>query len=161
MTTTVTTSIVIDFTTQDADATLQAEIDDRETGYNLGETTFYPGDSPAFLLYMTSTVLLDLIASSEGAVQLLATGIVIPQTEWLTYANEKSANTKYPIVGGISVSDSAGIVGSPLTTETSVYFAVPQIGVLEVNYNTVASAYRVVGAAGTRPVVVFISGHTP
>lgn len=158
---TVTTSLVIDFNQAEGEGILTAEIDDRETGYNLGDTAFSPGSEPAFLLYMSSNVTVDAIKVSEGSLVLISGSVSIATTEYLTYANEKSAQPQHPVLTGSSaVTDSAGLTATPVVAETSVYFSTPQVGVLQLEYQSTARAYRLVGASGLRPVVVYIAGHT-
>ncbi len=160
-TNTVTASIVINFTTAGGEGILAAEIDDRETGYNGGDTNFTPGSTPVFLLYTTSNVIVDLMSVSEGSLALVSNSVLIDSSEYLTYAQVKSATPQHPIApaSGVVV-DSAGVVGSPIITEASVSFAAAQIAVLKLSYKSYPKAYRLVGASGLRPVVIYIAGHT-
>lgn len=156
----VTASLVIDFSQAGGEGILTAEIDDRETGYNAGDTSFGIGSEPAFLLFMTSNVVIDRMVSSEGTLVRIASSEAVAAKEWITYANEKSGKPKYPIRAGGTVLDSANIVGTPIITESAVSFAAPQIGVLQLDYTSIAVAYKLVGASGLRPVVIFVAGHT-
>lgn len=157
----VTASIVIDFTSASGEGVLTAEVDSRETGYNGGDTQFYPGSTPYFLLFKSSTVVIDSIRCSEGNIVLISAAEVIKTTEYLTYANEKSASPQYPIGGASQVLDSAGMVGTPTLGETAVTFAAPQVCVVQVEYESIALAYQLTGASGLRPVVIYVAGHAP
>jgi len=67
---TVTTSIVIEFDSGDADINyiFTAEVDNRPDGLNSGNTTFKPGDPVYFLFYQSSNTVLDGIIVTHGAV---------------------------------------------------------------------------------------------
>lgn len=155
----VTASIVVEFSTEGGEGILLAEVDGRDDGLNAGDTTFYPGSTPGILLFKSSNVVIDSIVVSEGSMGSVGT-VTLTEEEWLTFANEKKASPKYPITGGGSLSNQANITGAASITETGVTYPSPQIGVAYLTYTTTAQQYRLNGASGTRPVVIFISGHT-
>jgi len=74
---------------------LSAEIDDRDDGYNLGNTDFDPGDTAYFLVYKYSGLNLLAPIASAGSVAYNAT-VNISKTEFLTFANEDSASLSVP-----------------------------------------------------------------
>jgi hypothetical protein len=67
-----TTHIVVQFADSSDTVNAQVEVDDREFGFNGGKTTFYPGDSPALLLFMPSGYIVDSVYTSAGTVSSLA-----------------------------------------------------------------------------------------
>ena len=97
-----TTSIVVSFGNQSAAATaanahLSAQIDSRPTGLNGGVTSFNPGDTAWFLIFMSDNVALDgapvASAGTIGGGQLVS-GITI--SEQLTFANVNTASLSVP-----------------------------------------------------------------
>lgn len=155
----VTASIVVEFSQEGGEGILLAEIDSRDDGLNAGDTTFYPGSSPGILLFKSSNVVIDSIVVSEGTLGSVGTDS-FTEEEWLTFANEKKASPRYPISGSASLSNQANITGAASISEVGVTYPTPQIGVAYLTYQTTANQYRLNGASGTRPVVIFISGHT-
>ena len=156
---TVTASIVIEFDQGDAGGTLVLEVDSRADGLNGGNTSFAPGATPYLLLFRSSNVVIDKLAVSEGSLVVVGSDVAVPSDEWLTYANVVSANPKYPVSGGV-ITDSAGLVGTPAISEGAVSFLTPQIGVARLEYTAYATAYKLAGASGDRPVVIYVAGHT-
>lgn len=81
---------------------LSAEIDDRDDGYNLGDTDFDPGDTAYFLVYKYSGLTLLAPIASAGSVAYrddkgnANVTVNITKTEYLTYANEDSASLSVP-----------------------------------------------------------------
>lgn len=155
---TVTTSLVVEFDTKDGEGHLSLEIDSREDGLNKGDTTFYPGDSPGILMFRSSNVVIDKIVVSEGSLSSMGSAIIDTE-EWLSFANEKSASPKYPVSSG-AVTDTGGIQGDPVVSELAVTFPTPQIGVAFLKYSSLAQLFKLFGAPGDKPVVVYVSGHT-
>lgn len=98
------TTQVIQFgkSVDELDLHLSAEIDDRETGYNLGDTDFDPGDTAYFLVYKYSGLTLQAPIASAGSVAYKdnngnAGAVVnITKTEYLTFANEDNATLDVP-----------------------------------------------------------------
>ncbi len=159
MTTKLTSSVTVSFKT-DIDGVLVMEVDDRPDGLNGGGTTFYPGDSPGFLIYKSSAVSIYNIRATEGAVADLGSGSRVV-TEWLTCAMDKRATTKYPVTGGLSVLQSKGdsITGYQVAEE-GITFPTKLLAVVEVQYTTNFTAHRLTGASGVAPVIVFATGGT-
>lgn len=163
----ITTSLVIDFKTDDDTGILKAEIDSREGGYNDGITSFIPGDSPVFLVYKSPDVTIEGITASSGTVSLIASGShsnSIDDSEYLTFANEREATPKYPISGGFSskwLGTNGGVVSE---SEQKVVIPAKAVAVLKVDYTTLFDAYRLSNVPETLngetsfPVVIFIAG---
>lgn len=162
----VTTSLVVDFSPKDGGGVLKAEIDNRENGYNNGETSFVAGDSPVFLVYKTSNVRLinGTPKSSLGYIHSISSNVSIEVEEYLTFANERTATPTYPIYGNF-YKEWFGGSGSVSYTENSVNVSNKTIGVLRVSYTTKAIAYQLSGVPTqvngrtSFPVVIFIAGE--
>lgn len=154
----VTASLVVSFDTTDGDGHLSLEIDSREDGLNSGETSFYPGDKPGILLFKSKNVVIDKIVVSEGSLSSSGSASISTE-EWLTFANEKSASPKYPVSSGY-VAETGGTSGEAIVTELAVTFPTAQVGVAYLKYTSLAQLYRLVGAPGDKPVVVYVAGHT-
>lgn len=156
----VTTSIVINFQ-QDEEGILTAEIDSRSTsegGYNGGNTSFSPGDSPVFLLYWSNNVLVTLKTVSDGSLVTLGFPLVT-KTEQLQFANKREADLSYPYVSGFTVKRrSPTMTVDPTLNGNKVRFATDQIGIVEVEYQTRAEAIRVQNPSGDLPALVYIEG---
>lgn len=156
----VTTSLVINFTTLDGSegGILTAEVDDRPDGLNAGNTTFYPGDSPGFLVFKSNNVAITQLLASEGLLQSMGQ-FSITAEEDLTFANTREASLRYPAKGPVTVvrkspsGPSLTLVGEDKVTTPSNVVAAYQI-----RYPTIGIGYRVTGTTGTISVVVFIEG---
>lgn len=157
----VTTSIVVSFTSADGeDGTLSAEIDDRPTGLNNGNTSFYPGDSPGFIVYKSTNVTLSALLASEGSVAALGTAVITKQQE-VTFAKQRESSLSFPVIGGLTIiRKSPGAPDLTLVGQTKVTTPVDAVAVYLVEYQTTGYLYRLTGAAGDISVVVFIEGAT-
>ena len=164
----VTTSLSISFQILggDAESVFKAEIDDRETGYNSGNTTFYPGSSPVFLIFASSNVTYSLsdVESSEGTITELTGGSMPIVGEWLTFSNSVEASFEYPCVPSSSLArvDTRSSNSKPIQyqshSEIKMILKQPGVGVVKVNYTTRFRAFRLNGAAGDAPVAIFVTG---
>lgn len=157
----ITASVVISFT-ESSRGILTAEVDDRplsEGGFNSGDTTFYPGASPAFLRYKTANVAVSLQQASEGALVALGT-VLVKKTETLQFQNKKTVNLQYPYYSGFAVNkrSNPGLVLSVDSGSSTVSLANPAVAVAEVSYLAQAQGFRIVGASGQLPVLVYIEG---
>lgn len=171
MANTVTTSIVVQFSTTEGEGVLLVEVDDRETadgGLNGGKTSFLPGDTVFLLMYKTSNVVIDAAVTSLGSLSP-GTTITIAKTEDIIFANEQEASTRYPVVSGFTyewIGADNGAVS--LVGETSLRIPAPATGtytagVCRINYNTTAQVYTLAHSAETYPeysIVVLFVGHT-
>lgn len=159
----ITTSLVIDFDAGEEGGILTAEIDDRTDGYNTGNTSFVPGDSPAFLVYKTTNVVIDGIDQSEGAVNIIAAGSIDVE-EYLTFANEREASPSKPISSAFSskwVGRDGGIVTQ---TESKITVPTPTVAALKITYKSNFTAYRLTGVPleldgeTSFPIIIYIAG---
>lgn len=155
----ITTSLNIDFTTTDAAAVLKVEIDSRDDGLNGGVTTFYAGDSPVFLLYKTTNVIIDSLETSEGSLQAMGASALV-YDEWLTFAKVRNADLGYPCAGALTVLKQTFTPTVSLSGETQVVLSDKALGAAHVQYPVNFLPYKLVGASGTAPVVIYVTGHT-
>ncbi|MBL4781809.1 MAG: hypothetical protein JKX92_06160 [Porticoccaceae bacterium] len=143
----VTASIVVNFTSEGASGAgiLQAAIDARADGLNKGKTTFYPGDSVGFLLYSGANVNIDSVLSSAGDVTPVGEQSVV-LTEYLQFADAKSASLQHPALGlgGYKwLGNDGGAIS--LVDEVNISIAEPVLGVLKVVYKARAYGYKLAG----------------
>jgi hypothetical protein len=160
MTDIVTTTLLINFS-EDTEAILTAEVDDRATsegGFNDGQTRFYPGDNPVLLLFKTTNVAVTMKVPSDGSLSTIGNPIV-RRKEQLQFANVKEAKLRYPYVSGFTVlRKSPTIPANPVVSGNSARFPDVRIGIVEVEYNSRAEAIRLNGAVGDLPVLIYFEG---
>ena len=157
----VTASLTISFSgeaTGEGSGSLSAEIDSRSGGLNNGTTTFYAGDSPGFIVYKSVNVEIVRLMSSEGSVYDVGSDLIDIE-EWLVFANSTSASLSKPPSGGVTISSIKGAGGDLRVDGDSVVSRTPVVAVCKVKYKTKGFLYRVGGASGVCPVVVFIVGE--
>lgn len=151
-------SISVEFASNLDRAVLQVEVDSRADGLNKGKTTFYPGDSPAFLVFKTQDVSLEKILTTQGYVQSVGSGSFTVE-EWVTCAMSRTVNLTRPASGGVSILEYYG----DLPKISSVYgatltFAEKVLTSMKVSYTTQYQGYRVTGSLGDAPVIVYVQG---
>jgi hypothetical protein len=161
----ITTSLVVQFGSDTDDSyTLSAEIDSRVEGFNKGNTSFLPGDSPYYLVYKSPELTLSTVQSTGNSVNSGTTDIDV--VEYITFANSKTQNLSKPPVGSVTLTQLAS-VGTPGTLSRdgqTLYYAEPAIAVVKAEYTTRPSVYRMtgipttLGGETTFPVVVVITG---
>ena len=159
----VTTSLVVQFGSADdaANYHLSAEIDSREAGFNKGVTSFLPGDNPAFLVYKTEELSLQFYHSTGGKTSLGT--VIIPQDEFIVFAEQKEVQLSKPPSGGVSLTLYGGKTGAKVTGQS---VSLPEKGtaVYRATYNAKAYAYKLTGipltidGKSSFPVVVVIVG---
>jgi hypothetical protein len=169
----VTASIVVSFDNQsDSSAIFSAEVDGRQDGLNLGNTSFSPGDDVGILLHKSSNVVLDYYSPSYGS--LAASGSITYEVEeqFLVFAGTNTQSVSYPIVSGFSYSWLGNNLGSIVHTENSISLSnkalYPEggnfVGVAKVNYVTRATPFwlrntHILGE-DTYEIACFFVGHT-
>ena len=163
----VTASLVVNFGQEDQ-GILTAEIDDRATGYNGGETSFAPGETVAFLIYKTSNVNVNTPVVSLGAVAQIAGAQTLAKEEFLTFEDEKTATTSFPVLSGFTSTWLGNNLGSVnVTDQQTITAATKGVGVLRVNYNTQFTPWRLtnvplsVDGLTAFPILIFVSGEIP
>lgn len=163
MANTITTSIVVNFDPGDAGGMLIAEVDGREDGYNNGETSFRPGDSPTFLIYASSNVTVDAIETSCGYTTNLGGG-QSDESELLSFASAREAKPGKPI-SAEAIGKWLGVQGGAFTLgETNVTIPDKAVAVLKVDYKSSFVAHKLEGipteldGETTFDVVIYVSG---
>jgi len=158
----ITTSLVVQFGSEgDAQYHLSAEIDSREDGFNGGETSFIPGDSPIFLVYKSDELSLTL-ESSTGGTQSYASG-TIEQEEWLIFANEKTRSLNKPPAGNVTLKYYAGVNGASVVGD-QITLPTKGLAVYRATYDAKFLAYKMtnipttLNGATSFPVVIVITG---
>lgn len=159
----VTTSIVVQFgSEEDADKyILKAEIDSREDGYNKGNTSFQPGDSPYILVYKSPELSLSFEVSTGN---LSSRGNEpVEQSEYPVFANVQTVDLAYPPTGSVNLKHLAGKTGATVSGST-ISLPEPDIAVYKADYDATAYVYQLVGiptelkGETSFPVVIFITG---
>ena len=146
-----TTSIVVSFGSQSAAATaanahLSAQIDSRPSGLNGGNTSFNPGDTAWFLIFMSDNVQLDgapvASAGTIGGGQLVS-GINI--VEQLTFANTNVANLSVPATSIASNKWLGNNLGALSLTgnKSEVTASQTGVGVCKIDFLANALAYSI------------------
>jgi len=156
----VNTSLTIAFQPLTAKGVLMMEIDSRPEGINKGQTTFYAGDSPGFLMYKSSDVKNIRMHTSEGGISS-ATGGTMEIEEFVTFANSREGSFSKPRSGGFTIVKSWG--GNPqiqVVGETSFLLRNEIIAVVKIRYTTSFSGYRLSGASGEAPVLIVAIGES-
>lgn len=164
----VTASIVVDFDAGEGEGILLAEVDAFPSGLNQGNTTFAPGESPGFLVYRSSNVVIDSITSSHGSISSLGGGTTPdPIIDDLIYTDDKKAQVQYPIYSGFSAK-ALGSNFDPGTIshdEVSVSIENQVVSVIRATYTSYFSKYRLTGIPDSLngetsfPVVILVTGH--
>lgn len=164
MATTVTTSLVVNFEAGDADAVLDAEIDDRDDGMNKGNTSFVAGDRVGYLIYKTSNVALQNQIASAGS--LISRGTeVIAVEEFIAFANEKEVALPRPVYSGWTspVWYGRNLGGVTVVNETTARIGTEGVGVCKVKYNTLAYKWELqspssLNSETTFDILIYVPG---
>lgn len=169
---TVTTSIVVSFSSGESGGLFFVEVDDREAadgGLNGGKTSFLPGDTVFLLAYKSSGVIIDGVQSSIGSMSFVGNATMI-KSEDIIFAGETEVSVRYPIVSGLTyewVGNSLGSI-SQVGDNTLRVPAPPSgaysVGVAKCSYTTQAGIYRLAHSDpgySEYDVVAFFAGHTP
>lgn len=149
-----TTHIVVQFADSSDTVNAQVEVDDREFGFNGGKTTFYPGDSPALLLFMPSGYIVDSVYTSAGTVSLLGDTTKVIEGDYV-FANEDTASLSYPYtanlvyswmgtgLGALGVSEyELRLPARPVDPVTHLHVPPYRVGIARATYESNAKAYR-------------------
>jgi hypothetical protein len=165
-----TTHIVVQFADSSDTVNAQVEIDDREFGFNGGKTTFYPGDSPALLLFMPSGYIVDSVYSSAGTVSLIGDTTKVVEGDYV-FANEDTASLSYPYaanlvyswmgtnLGALGVSEyELRLPARPVDPVTHLPVPPYRVGISHATYDSNAKAYRLsaVPLSVSQVVVYFV-----
>jgi len=156
----VSTSLTIAFKALTDRGVLLLEIDSRPEGINKGQTTFYAGDSPGFLMYKSSDVKNIHMYTSEGGVSQVQTGNIVVE-EFVTLAMTREVSFSKPRSGSFSILKSWG--GTPQVQavgETTLLLRNEIVAVLQIRYTTSYVGYRLSGASGEAPALVVVIGES-
>lgn len=100
-----------------------------------------------------------MLKSSEGSIQYIGDMSVDKEQE-LVFANTREVSLSYPASSLPSIlKKSPGAPALSLSGQSKVLIPTPQVVYYKVSYTTVAKAYRLTGAAGDVPVVIYAEGH--
>ncbi len=165
----ITTTLVVNFQSGTGEkGFLQAAIDSRADGFNLGKTTFTAGDQPVYLISRTTNVVVVSQIPSFGTVAFHSSGILdVEQT--LQFANTREGRLSQPAIPGTIVPKWIGTDLGALTLqddELTVLSDVSGVGVVKVNFQATFEAYRLTNVIVPDPVhgesafsvLVFITG---
>ena len=171
MASTITASVVVQFTKGDSGGVLVVEVDGREPsagGLNGGNSSFLPGDTAYLLLYKSPTVVIDWVESSLGAIyagQLVS----IAQEEDITFADTTEATIQYPAGFLDSYTWLGRNLGTvSLTNDNQLRIPTPAAGdhacgVCRVKYTTEARVYTLQHSdpgLAEYPVLALFIGHS-
>lgn len=159
MTNSLKSSLSVEFSSNLDRAVLQVEVDSRSDGLNKGKTTFYPGDSPGFLVFKTPEVSIEKMLTTQGFVQGAGGGSYTVE-EWITCAMARTANLSKPAAGGVSILEAYG--DAPVVSDvygTTVTFEKKILASIKVSYSVQFQGYRVTGSLGDAPVLVYVQGQ--
>lgn len=151
----VTASLTINFDAGKGSSQFSVEVDDRETGPNAGRTSFVPGDTVYLLLFASDNVQNVRSFVTSGSLSR-GSSVVVEKEEIITFAQEREATAKYPVVPG-SVSyewygpapSSIGYSGGKFVTPADTF----AIG--KVKYRTTATQYTLSGVAYPAALALF------
>lgn len=159
----ITTSIVVNFEPGDDGGMLSAEIDSREDGFNKGETSFRPGDSPAFLIYKSSNVSITDMITSYGSLTNLGNG-KSDESELIAFENTREVAPKKPISSNFAskwLGNDGGVIQQ---LETNIVVPDKVVAVAKIDYKSSFDAYRLTGVPQslngetTFNIVIYIAG---
>jgi hypothetical protein len=159
----ITASIVVNFDAGDAEGILTAEIDGRENGLNGGETSFRPGDSPAFLVYKSPNVQVNEIVASAGSISNLGLGSS-EESELISFANVREASPRKPISSGLSTKWLGNNGGTVSLQNGKLTIPNKAVAVLKADYVSDYNAYRLknvpeeLNGETSFDIVIYISG---
>ena len=140
----VTASVVVQFRNESA-GMLQAEIDSRPAGYNGGRTSFQPGDSPAFLVYRSSNVVIHEIEVSAGSIGELAP-VLVDVVDILSFAKADEVTLSHPVYASLTYKWLGQSLGIPVAVgDTKLRVPAKGVGVLKVSYKAYALAFQFSG----------------
>lgn len=164
----ITASLVVEFNDPDDAGLLVAELDDFPDGLNQGNTSFVPGDSPGFLIYHSSNVIIDSITPSAGFISSLGGG-TSPELikDDLIFTDNKSASFSKPQKGSLTLTQLGDNhdFGAKTATELALSVQNVGVGVIRARYLSTFRKYRLGGIPTTLggetefQVVIFVTGH--
>lgn len=160
----VTASLTINFNEDSVSdsAQIKIEIDGREDGLNEGITTFRPGDSPGYLIFLPAGMTIVEHDVSAGVISSQGTGS-FAVNDFATFANSREASLSYPANNGFSASWHGKSGGSiQLLDDFRVGIPEPAKGrVLRYQYNSTYRGFRIKNIPSSiERLVVYVEGET-
>lgn len=151
----VTASLTINFDAGKGSSQFSVEVDDREDGPNAGRTSFQPGDTVYLLLYASDNV--EQIRSFVTSGSLSRGGSVIVQKEEIiTFAKEREATARYPIVAGSPTYEWYGPSPSSITVSNGKFITpADTFAIGKVKYRAQATQYTLSGVSYPAALALF------
>lgn len=147
---TVTTTIRVSFGSgQGGAANIQVEVDDRPDGFNSGKTSFNPGDTAWFLVYLPPGYALSGDPALTGGnldTSRAGTVITLEKEVDVVFENTDEATLPYPaqsIISAVWMGNSLGSL-TILNDATTLKATTKGFAVARIKYRTQARAYGVI-----------------
>lgn len=166
----VTASLVVNFAeeTGGGGGGLTLEIDDREDGLNGGDTSFRPGDTVYYLLYVADRVTVDQHVATAGSRAEAGSGVRQVE-EVVQFAGSKEGSLRYPATSAVTMEwigqahrtdGQSGAVTRQVIDQQSVRLSAPVAGLLKCSYGAAFTAHRLSGVpTEIEQVLVFVAGE--
>ena len=151
----VTASLTINFDAGKGSSQFSVEVDDRENGPNGGRTSFQPGDTVYLLLYASDNV--EQIRSFVTSGSLSQGGSVIVQKEEIiTFAKEREASARYPVVSGSATYEWYGPAPSSISVSNGKFIApADTFAIGKAKYRSQATQYTLSGVSYPAALALF------
>lgn len=165
---TVSATIQVSFGTESgADGHLSAEIDDRATGLNSGDTDFAPGDTAYFLVFKSTNVEYDTPVPSAGSlVAATVSGGYVEREEDLSFADTNQASLSVPASALVSFEWFGRSLGdlTLLDNSMTVEASASGVAVCRVKYRAPCAAHGLASPSSLNgktdySILVFIRGR--
>lgn len=161
----VTQTLTISFSessSTDSGSQIKIEVDSREDGLNAGLTSFRPGDTPGYLVFMPAGMALVAHDVSAGVIKSEAAGY-IDVDDLVTFGDERELTLNYPIGSNFSSEwhgKTGGAVAQMDDYRLSIAEALKKARVLRVRYRSNYLGFRVTNIpSGIERVDVRVEGE--
>lgn len=146
------------------------EVDDRPKGLNKGKTSFKPGDTVYYLMYVPPGVTITYHAVTAGSKASAGGGVREVTDEDLSFTFSRDASLRYPCSPasfshswlGSPKNPDDGATGPVVLADDARSISVPEdiLGILRCDYNAPYSAFKLSGvAAGVDSVLIGVKGE--
>lgn len=151
-------SVVVRFDRED-EGFLTVELDGRDDGHNNGETEFFVGDSPVFLVRKSPNVVFEPLSSS-GSISTLPEENETVTDEYVQFADSRAEPlSKYPLNGNLlSIEQLSGIPSVFTFQNGSLVSSNRILGVVKVSYLTEVTPIQLNNVTEEIPVIVLVTG---
>lgn len=151
----VTASLTINFDAGKGSSQFLVEVDDRETGPNAGRTSFVPGDTVYLLLYASDNVSDIRSFATSGSLSAGST-VEVEREEVISFAKEREASPRYPVIPGSYSFDWYGPSASGITLVNNKFVAAGEaFAIGKVKYRARARSYSLSGVSYPAALVLF------